>query len=67
MCLLWLWALPLFPLGMDEAIRVLQWTGCSPNDEWEWLMTLERSPSTSACLHTEHFGAGLGTSREAAP
>lgn len=35
----------MFLLGIDEAIQVLQWTGCSPNNEW--VTTLALSPSTS--------------------
>lgn len=65
MCLLWLWELADIPLGIDEAIWVLQWTACSLKNER--LMTLELSPSTSVCLHTELFGARLDTSRVASP
>ena len=65
MCLLWLWELADIPLGIDEAIWVLQWTACSPINER--LMTLEHGPSISVCLYTEHFGDSLDTSRVASP
>ena len=65
MCHLWLWELAGIPLGIDEAIWVLQWTAYSPKNER--LMTLKLSPSTSVCLYTEHFCAGLDTSRVALP